>query len=407
MLYHGSNKGPSWKFLAVFFLIIFGFAPALHATPIAHVTSFRGEVIVQSEAELTPVTATGHALESGNLILTKEGEAQITFEDGALLDLSPFTTARIQAQEETSGFAFFKRKKDVRRITDHVGKMRFKSGASNAENNLQTPTAVCALRGSEANFGFDNLNTYLDLLSGATDIIGPVLRGFFEAPGISASQKNDIYQALTQTHEIYEKAVQKGDKVEIAGAKVAAAQALVEAAQAMSKNPDTKVSTQASAEIQAAGALKAALTAQAVVETLKEKGASASDIEKAKKDADTATQAAKEAAAAAAKSDVKGAEESAKKAKEAADRVEKVATDLGITTSEVTTEKTTKKSTDDTTALTTTVDGTTTVEETSTAQPSTTINPSTTIQSTTIQSTTIQSTTIQSTTIKPPLSPSQ
>jgi hypothetical protein len=111
-------------------------SPAYAAKPIAKITSFKGDVIIQSGTQFFKVTQIGQALNEGDRIQTKQGEAEVTFNDGALMSVRPFTNASILEGDEKSGFWIFKTKKPVRRITLFVGKLRFKSGASKRKNYL-------------------------------------------------------------------------------------------------------------------------------------------------------------------------------------------------------------------------------------------------------------------------------
>ena len=107
----------------------------------------------------------GHPLAQGDRVQTKEGTAEITFEDGAIIRISPFSSTQIQEQEEESGFWIFKTMETVRRITCFVGKLKFRSGYKIHQNYLQTPTAVAGVRGSEAFLGYDGIN-YITQIAG-------------------------------------------------------------------------------------------------------------------------------------------------------------------------------------------------------------------------------------------------
>ena len=151
--------------LIFFLVIIFPMGAAQATISLAKVTTFTGEAVVLSGADTAVISRIGQELNEGDRVQTKQGTVQVTFNDGAILKISPFTSALIQEREEDSGILIFKTKKAVRRVTCFVGKMWFKSGASKRANYLQTPTAVMGLRGSDADFGFDNLNSYLNMYS--------------------------------------------------------------------------------------------------------------------------------------------------------------------------------------------------------------------------------------------------
>ena len=145
----------------VFFLSLF-FSQAYAS--VGKITAVEGDVIIITNDGLNAVSRVGVLLNNGDRIQTKEGKAEVTFNDGAVLKVHPFATSMIQEHKENLGFWIFKSKKTVRRITLFVGKLWFKSGGSDRKNYLQTPSSVCALRGTEGFLGFDNITSYLNLL---------------------------------------------------------------------------------------------------------------------------------------------------------------------------------------------------------------------------------------------------
>ena len=204
---------------SVFFTGLFFLACPTHATiPIAKVSSFTGEVLIQQETTIFRLTQVGQVLNEGDRIQTKQGEVQITFNDAAVMKVRPFTNTRIQEREEKSGFWIFKTKKAVRRITVLIGKLWFKAGESKRKNFLQTPTAVCGLRGSDGDVGFDNVNTYLNMYTGEAAVVGKVLKGFFKDPGISAARRSKVYRSLARAHEKTQHAKATGKAVDMAKA---------------------------------------------------------------------------------------------------------------------------------------------------------------------------------------------
>ncbi|MBW1962341.1 MAG: hypothetical protein JRJ04_12920 [Deltaproteobacteria bacterium] len=87
------------------------------AIPVARISGFEGEVFVLTDAKILRVEQIGHVLNEGDRVQTREGRAEITFDDGAVLNLWPFTNTQIQVKEEKTGFWIFKARKTVRRIT--------------------------------------------------------------------------------------------------------------------------------------------------------------------------------------------------------------------------------------------------------------------------------------------------
>lgn len=228
---------------------------------IAKITSVKGAVIVNQAGNISDVTAPGLALNDGDQLLTKEGEAQVTFNDGAILKMQPYTKAMIQERKERKG-TIFKATENARRLTCYTGKFWFKSGASKTKNYLQSPTAVAGLRGTDADFGFnpERMQTLLNMYSGQAAVIGNVIRGFFQNPGVSAAQKSQVYQNLEKAYAVTVETKKANEDpaltaeqktINTAAAKVEALQVVEQAAQILVQtNPDPEVKTQAQATSQ-------------------------------------------------------------------------------------------------------------------------------------------------------------
>jgi hypothetical protein len=214
------------------------------AAPIAKVSQFQGEVLIVSGDQLSRVTSVGQPINDGDSVQTKNGEAQITFNDGALMTVRPYTNIVIQEAEEQRGWFLFKAKDLVRRITCQVGNLWFKSGASARKNYLQSPTAVCGLRGSATEFGYNNVMAYLHQTEGDSDIAGTVQRvteDFFKALQANAQQyagQNPVYNKLNDAYNRSEQANRTGAPIDKAGAKVAVLQAVQASIQAILANPN-------------------------------------------------------------------------------------------------------------------------------------------------------------------------
>ena len=113
----------------------------------------KGDVTLLSGTTLTAVKEAGSPVKTGDRIQTKDGEADLLLNDGAIIKISPYTNGQVQERDEKTG-KFTLKAKPVRRITCTVGKMWVKSGTSKRKTFLQTPTSVCALRGTEVAFGY-------------------------------------------------------------------------------------------------------------------------------------------------------------------------------------------------------------------------------------------------------------
>lgn len=230
--------------------LLFSANPVEATKPLAKITSFKGEVIILSDAQLTKVSKTGLILNEGDSIQTKDGQAEVTFVDGAIMRLSPYTSTMLQEREEESGW-IFKTKTVARRLTIFVGKLWFSSGASHTKNFLQTPSAVCGLRGSVSEIGYDNIKSFLNIISGGADTIGEFVRGIFETPGLDAAIKSNVYQALVAASQAYTQAQQTGATLDMAQAELSGLQAIKTAADALKNNPDPIVASQATQALNA------------------------------------------------------------------------------------------------------------------------------------------------------------
>jgi hypothetical protein len=231
--------------LTALFLGFFAMAASTHAaTPVAKITQFKGEVLIVSGDQVSKVTGVGQPVHDGDAVQTKDGEAQITFNDGALMTIRPYTSTVIQEAEEQSGWFLFKAKNLVRRITCQVGNLWFKSGASARKNYLQSPTAVCGLRGSATEWGFNNVMTYMNQTDGGSDVSGTVQKvtaDFFRGLQENAQQnagQNSVFNKVNDAYNKSEQARKTGTPLDQAGAKVAALQAIQASLQAILSNPN-------------------------------------------------------------------------------------------------------------------------------------------------------------------------
>jgi len=240
--------------LAVLFVVGVSFfftTPA--AAAIGKISGFTGDVVLTSGARIEQIKSPGVPLNDGDIIQTKQGEAQVLFNDGSVLRINPFSNSLLQEREEQSGTWLFKTTTAARRVTCLVGKIFFESGSSGKKNYLQTPTAVAGIRGSAADFGFDNRNSYLNVVSGEAAVTGTMIRGGFPNPGSEAARRSPVYQAQTralsiktETERVNTQTTSEGQKnVNTAAASVSTLNVSNEAAALLVKNPDTVVKDQA------------------------------------------------------------------------------------------------------------------------------------------------------------------
>jgi hypothetical protein len=133
----------------------------------------------------------------------------------------------------------------VRRITCFVGKLWFKTGTSKRRNYLQTPTAVCGVRGTTIEGGYDNTVSLLNVIAGLVDKVGPWEEGPFSNPGRLKALENRVFQAVEQALSLMEKAKATGDPVDLARAEMAALGVVIAAAELLATNPDETIRDEA------------------------------------------------------------------------------------------------------------------------------------------------------------------
>ena len=231
--------------LAFLCLALFAVLGSAHAaTPIARISQFKGEVLIVSSEQVLKVTREGQPVNDGDSVQTGNGEAHLTFSDGALMIVRPYTNTVIQEVEEQRGWFLSKTKDWVRRITCQVGNLWFKSGASGKKNYLQSPTAVCGLRGSVSEFGYNNVMTYVREIEGGADLAGPVQRvteDFFkklQAEAQNSAVQNPVYNKLNDAYNRTVQAEKTGTALDQAEARVATLEAVKLSIDSILTNPN-------------------------------------------------------------------------------------------------------------------------------------------------------------------------
>ena len=234
---------PSANFLAILGVVILGImllSPQGYAAgTIAKIARYSGAVYVQSGTKIKRVTQTGQNLFDGDLVQTKKGTVQITFNDGAIIKVSAFTSTKIQEREERSGF-IFKTRQAVRRLTCFAGKFWFKSGASKRKNYLQTPTAVMGVRGSDDDVGFDpgTQQSYSYVYSGKLDVEGTVVKQqLFNTFGLQAARQSPVYSQMGNAQNAGLRALRTGKTLDAATARLEAVDVSRQAANIFKLSP--------------------------------------------------------------------------------------------------------------------------------------------------------------------------
>ena len=246
-------------------------APAFAAVnPVAKLSAFTGTVLIKSQGEWGVELKADLPLYSDDKIVTKDGSATITFDDGAVMELKKNSNLLIYKQEKEEGLL---RKTQVvqRRLRLMLGKMLFKSGKSNVSNILETPTMVCGLRGTAGTISIDESGvTHLQFAEGgfsyvngefipdsvATDLpdelanMNPVQRAAFVAAAAADQAKNAAALA-SQAAGTPEEAKARAQAAYNAAraAELAAEEVKVQANIVLASNPDPEVVAQANEAI--------------------------------------------------------------------------------------------------------------------------------------------------------------
>lgn len=298
---------------------------------IGKISSIKGDVTLASGENITKISAPGAPVNDKDIIQTKDGEVQITFHDGSILRVNPFSSMLLQEREEESGAWGFKTKTAARRLTCLVGKAFFKSGKPGKKNYLQTPTAVAGLRGSEGDFGFDNIISFINIYDGQITVTGQMKRGPFGNPGDAVASKNPVYQAQLIALSIKEEtkkvnaqvASEAQKKINAAEVTAKTLNVLKEAVAVIARdNPDPAVKQHANL------IEKVMATSVAAVESEKALGKIQLVAEKAKETAEKAEAQGNEQTAEAAQKSVKQAEQSVASAQKAVDAAKQAAKGL-------------------------------------------------------------------------------
>ncbi len=226
---------------AALFFCLFFCTSVTFGVEIGKVEKFQGIARILSGDKVSDITAVGQAVSSGDKIQTEQGEVEVKLNDGAQIKVKPFSVVSMVEKQETKG-VFFKTTEDARRVTAHVGKAYFKSAGESGtkKNYLQTPTAVCALRGSEADFGSQGSQSFLQMYSGEASTRGNFQGGNVPDSNSALAMVNEVFKAI----DAAVKAANEG----LLAAQLAVFQANKAAAESLLGNPDGKARELAKAE---------------------------------------------------------------------------------------------------------------------------------------------------------------
>jgi hypothetical protein len=130
------------------FLTIFTSANAFCALDvIARLSDYSGKVLIKNQGVWAVQPTKNLPLYSHDKVVTRIGNAIVTFNDGAVLEIKNNSNLLILEREEQKG-VLRKVKAMQRRILLLLGKMFFKTGKANGETQFNTATAVAGIRGT-------------------------------------------------------------------------------------------------------------------------------------------------------------------------------------------------------------------------------------------------------------------
>jgi len=279
----------STNFLIILLACVLSFAfttPALSGEkPIGKLTDFSGAVIIKSKGSWAPEPTLNHPLYSSDKVVTREGRATITFNDGAVVKIAHNSNLLIKEGIENKGVSG-KTKTIKRRLRLILGKLSFKTGISKQKRDtiFETPTAVCALRGTAGTLSVDAkgkaYTSFIQFTEGGMAYkIGEFIAG--TAPGMTTAQSDmnpaqraALVAKAAANQAVNSKGTKQGVKSDTCHAlelKAAANEVKIQAIIMLENNPDPEIIKTAKKTIEMAN--KAIKAAQILAdEVLKEGG---------------------------------------------------------------------------------------------------------------------------------------
>ncbi len=141
---HKLHKSTNFLMMLLACALIFALAtPALsREEPVGKLTDFSGAVIIKSKGSWAAKPTLNQLLYSSDKVVTQLGRATITFNDGLVIKVANNSNLSIKEQVEKGTIK--------RRLRLILGKLSFKTGKSKNKRDtiFETPTAVCAIRGT-------------------------------------------------------------------------------------------------------------------------------------------------------------------------------------------------------------------------------------------------------------------
>jgi len=207
-------------------------------------------------------------LYSSDKVVTKLGSARITFNDGAVLQVENNSNLLIDQSVEEKGL--FKKVKTVKRtLRLMLGKLFVKTGKSksNLHTALQTPTAICGLRGTAVSLSIDaEGQPYIKFTEGvAAFSIGDFITGIAKDVPAALANQNPAQRAAFVAKAAADQAAKASEQtasgeisdvqaalIKAKAAEASAREVKIQAAIMVRDNPDPEVVEEASRAIQEA-----------------------------------------------------------------------------------------------------------------------------------------------------------
>ncbi|MCK4827525.1 FecR domain-containing protein, partial [bacterium] len=178
-------------------LIIFFCTPMAYAdNAIAKLTNFSGTVLIKSHGAWGVEPKLNLPLYSEDKVVTRIGNATITFNDGAVLKIKNNSNILIEEREKEKGLTR-KVKAIERRVLLFLGKLMFKTGKEKVETRFETSTAVLGIRGTAGilSIGPDG-RTYIHFTEGAAAyLIGDFIEGVAIDVPVKMADLNPVQRA--------------------------------------------------------------------------------------------------------------------------------------------------------------------------------------------------------------------
>jgi len=178
------------------FLILFSTPAFCTDAPIATLTDFSGTVLIKSLGSWGVEPRENLPFYSQDKVITRVGNATITFNDGAVLTIENNSNLLIRENEEAEGLI---RKAETlkRHILLFLGKMFFQTGKEKIETRFESATAVIGIRGTAGtlSIGADG-ELYIQFSQGgAAYTVGTFVEGVAKPLSQDDADRNPVQNA--------------------------------------------------------------------------------------------------------------------------------------------------------------------------------------------------------------------